>query len=79
MRTTKVQISLRIRYSRNFNPLASLCSWAGRFESYLVANPEDRFSRDEAQMPKHLGQELKPSKFIYQETLSLSTVIIKNI
>ena len=30
--------------------LASLCSWAGRFESYLVANPEDRFSRDEAQM-----------------------------
>ena len=25
--------------------LASFCSWA---ESYLVANPEDRFSRDEA-------------------------------
>ena len=23
---------------RNFKPLASLCSWAGRFESYLVAN-----------------------------------------
>ena len=30
--------------------LASLCSWAGRFESYLVENPEDRFSRDVAQM-----------------------------
>ena len=26
----------------------SLCSWAGRFESYLVANPEDRFFRDGA-------------------------------
>ena len=26
--------------------LASLCSWAGRFESYLVENPEDRFSHD---------------------------------
>ena len=26
--------------------LASLISWAGRFESTLVANPEDRFSRD---------------------------------
>ena len=27
--------------------LASLCSWADRFESHLVENPEDRFSRDE--------------------------------
>ena len=30
--------------------LASLCSRAGQFESYLVANPEDRFSHDMAQM-----------------------------
>ena len=71
MRTTKVQISLRIRevwfstfvvryldgilntssfYLRNFKTLACLCTWAGRFESYLVANPEDRFSRDVAQI-----------------------------
>ena len=28
--------------------LASFFSWAGQFESYLVENPEDRFSRDEA-------------------------------
>ena len=28
--------------------LASLCSCAGWFVSYLVGNPEDRFSRDEA-------------------------------
>ena len=67
IRTTKAQISLRIRtvwsvplfslprsyntsscYIRNFKTLASLCLWAGRFESYLVANPEDRFSRDVA-------------------------------
>ena len=27
-------------------PLASLYSWAGQFEYYLVANHEDRFSRD---------------------------------
>ena len=33
-------------YSRNFKTLASLWSWADRFESYLVANPEGRFSRD---------------------------------
>ena len=33
---------------QNFKTLASLCSWADQFESYLVANPEDRFSRDEA-------------------------------
>ena len=35
-------------YSQNFKNLASLCSWTGRFESYLVANSEDRFSRDVA-------------------------------
>ena len=36
-------------YKRNFIFLASLCSWAGWFESLFVGNPEDRFSRDEAQ------------------------------
>ena len=30
--------------------LASFWSWAGRFESYLVENPEDRFSHDKAQI-----------------------------
>ena len=35
-------------YSRNFNPVASLSCWPGWFESYLVANPEDRFSRVKA-------------------------------
>ena len=34
---------------QNLKPLASLYSWAGQFESYLVANPEDRFSHDMAQ------------------------------
>ena len=33
---------------RNFKPLASFCGSAGWFESYLVINPEDRFSHDEA-------------------------------
>ena len=33
---------------RYFNILTSLCSWAGWFESHLVENPADRFSRDEA-------------------------------
>ena len=32
---------------QNLKPLPSFCGWAGRFESYLVGNPEDRFSRDE--------------------------------
>ena len=31
-----------------FKPLASFCGCAGRFVSYLVENPEDRFSRDVA-------------------------------
>ena len=33
---------------RIFNFLASLCSWAGWFESGFVGNPEDRLSRNEA-------------------------------
>ena len=35
-------------YNRNFKTLASLCSWADRFESFLITNPEDRFSHDKA-------------------------------
>ena len=35
---------------RNFKPLPSFCDCAGRFESTLVANPEDRFSRDVAEI-----------------------------
>ena len=35
-------------YIQNFKCLPSVCGCAGRFESTLVANPEDRFSRDEA-------------------------------
>ena len=37
-------------YIRNFKPPSSFCSCAGQFVSYLVSNPEDRFSRDEAHM-----------------------------
>ena len=46
MRTTKAQISLLVS-------VASLCGCAGRFECYLVENPEDRFSRDEAHIQCH--------------------------
>ena len=35
--------------------MASFCSWASKFESYLVANPEDRSSRDEAQIISELS------------------------
>ena len=35
-------------YIQNCKPLASFCGCTVRFESYLVENPEDRFSRDEA-------------------------------
>ena len=37
-------------YIQNFKSLPSFCDCADRFESTLVANPEDIFSRDEAQM-----------------------------
>ena len=35
---------------QNLKSLASLCRGAGRCESYLVGNPDDRFSRDVAQI-----------------------------
>ena len=35
-------------YIQSLKILACFCGCAGRFVSYLVANPEDRFSRDEA-------------------------------
>ena len=35
---------------KNFKPLARLCSQAGRFESYLIENPEDMFSHDLARV-----------------------------
>ena len=40
-------------YRWNFNFLASLCSWGDWFETRFVRNPEDRFSRDEAQLMQH--------------------------
>ena len=33
---------------QHFETLAGLCSCAGGFESYLVANPDDRSARDVA-------------------------------
>ena len=41
------QFDISSFYISNFMTLASFCSWAGRFETCLVENPEDRFSRDE--------------------------------
>ena len=35
---------------QNLKPLACLYSWAGQFESYPVANFEDKFSRDKAHL-----------------------------
>ena len=35
-------------YIQCFKSLASFCGCAGRFESYQVANPKGRFSRNEA-------------------------------
>ena len=40
---------------QNLKPLASLCSCAGRFVSYLVANPDDRFSCGAAHIISYNG------------------------
>ena len=43
-------------YERNFNYPASLCSWAGWFESHFVGNPEDRCSRVTAHLESDLWE-----------------------
>ena len=49
-------IKLPFFYIRNLKPLANLCGCAARdqFDSYLDANPEDRFSRDDGYVKKGL-------------------------
>ena len=44
--------------------LASFCGCAGRFESYLVGNPEDRVSHDVAVMYEHSFRVLTTFLFI---------------
>ena len=50
--------------------LANLISWASRFVSYLVANPEGRFSRDEAQL---FQQYTKNNIWFYRNDLKCRT------
>ena len=50
------QYNISSFYIQNFKPLASFCGCAGRFESYLVANPENRFSRDKAHIDVSCSQ-----------------------
>ena len=64
--------------------LACFCSWAGWFESYLVKNPEDRFSCDMA----HISQSvfwvctlvrLNPASSATEASLNLQTSDINTI
>ena len=73
---------------QNFKTLAGLCSWAGRFKSYLVGNPEDRFSRRSAYVHqsysiKWLTRFVKCYNFLYgQKTahnLSTCSLLQKQI
>ena len=41
---------------KNFKTLAGHCGCAGPFESYLVTNPEDRFSREVAHIILMVGR-----------------------
>ena len=60
-------------YIQKFKPLASFCGCAGRFESYLVENPEDGFSREVAQIPLFFSNmyyiTLESKLFCYSELL----------
>ena len=67
-------------YTRNFKPLASLCSWAGQFESYLVRNPKVRFSCDMAHLIGYLYKfseyckfTITHKKFVFADVANLIT------
>ena len=60
-------------YSHSFKTLASLCSRADRFESYLVANPEGRFSRDVAQMINGLVQCARTEESTLQKRVKMTS------
>ena len=51
-------------YIQYFKPLPSFCGCAGRFESTLFANPEDRFSCDEAPLSLSLRRIIPVSTVI---------------
>ena len=59
-------------YIQNFKTLASFWSWATRFESQLVGNPEDRFSRDEAQFIWIHSYWNKACTLVMENTLSMA-------
>ena len=63
----------KLSKSKNFKPIASLCSWASRFESYLVANSKDRFSRDEANADSDIAVLARLRKYLlfYLQLFSL--------
>ena len=56
--------------------LASLCSWAGRFGSYLVETPEDRFSHDKAHTELEEVSDKEPHllPFDWQHMMCLSRI-----
>ena len=53
-----IKYHIKTCHERDFIFLASLCSWAGWFESHFFENPEDRFSCNEAHMTK-------PTKWVH--------------
>ena len=52
-------------YSRNFKTLANLISCVDQFESPLVANPEERFSRDVALLMTFIHSVVIPIKHAF--------------
>ena len=50
--------------NQNLKTLACLISWVGRFESYVVANPKDRFSCDDARSSTLLTRALMHQSFV---------------
>ena len=61
---------------QNLKPLTSLYSWAGKFESYLVANPEDRFSLNVAHIIAASSIELKVFVWLVLQPFKIISLIL---
>ena len=61
-------------FTQNFKPLPSFCSCAGRFESTLVKNTEDRVSRDKVQLIPNFRLDFNCPREVMQDNESIMDV-----
>ena len=78
--SAEIYSSYMYAFVQNFKTLASLCSWVGRFEFYLVANSEGKFSWRGSYNTSHILCDIrnlwKPFSYAYNLAKRLMYLIL---